>query len=661
MINEIQRLTILRRNHKVMLQIISDAAAMTLCFFVAMVIRLESFQFVYRHNIWPPVGISVLATIYTLWVAGLYRALVRSVSGEILLITSKGVFVFGATLFIANEFLNSGIPRSVPVIGSILSVIVVGGYRFLIRNALRVPVSVRKDPVIIYGAGDAGRELLHSLQHGCDYTALAFVDDDSHLHGLTVGGLPVFPPQVLPELVEAANLKVVLLAMPNLSQSRRLEIFESIESLSLEVKTIPGVSDLIRGKAELSELRDVTAEDLLGRDPISPDETLLKANIAGRAVMVTGAGGSIGSELCRQILKQGPEKLVLFEVSEFALYTIEQELSEKALKAGSSTEIYPVLGSVQNESRLETVIVEFKVDTIYHAAAYKHVPIVEDNAIEGILNNVFGTLAVVKLADKHGVDNFILISTDKAVRPANVMGASKRIAELVCQAFAQKAARTTFSMVRFGNVLGSSGSVIPRFRAQIEAGGPVTVTHPEINRYFMTIPEAAELVIQAGALASGGEVFVLDMGDPVKIVNLAESMIRLHGFTPYFSDESDSVLADADSIPIQFTGLRKGEKLYEELLIGNRPQPTEHPRILSASEVFLDIEDLTCWLIKLRTACESLDLRVVYSILRELPIEYTVEGSQLSHLGGRSGCVESADKGPSLAASNVLELRVTPD
>lgn len=323
------------------------------------------------------------------------------------------------------------------------------------------------------------------------------------------------------------------------------------------------MSDIISGKAKISELRTVSAEDLLGRDPVAPDTELLGRNITGRVVMVSGAGGSIGSELCRQILTQNPSVLVLYDVSEFALYAIEAELSATATRLQHQTKVVPILGSVQHSRRLEAAIKAFKVQTIYHAAAYKHVPLVEENVVEGIRNNVFGTLAITLAAQKLGVENFILISTDKAVRPTNVMGATKRMAELICQAHAREGSSTVFSMVRFGNVLGSSGSVIPRFRAQIESGGPVTVTHKDINRYFMTIPEAAQLVIQAGALGQGGDVFVLDMGEPVKIMDLAFSMVKLHGLTPYLVDHPNQILPDKGDIPICVTGLRKGEKLYE--------------------------------------------------------------------------------------------------
>ncbi|WP_291133857.1 nucleoside-diphosphate sugar epimerase/dehydratase [Erythrobacter sp.] len=619
------------------LQLIADAGLIIFCFLAAMAIRLESLEFIFNLKIWLPVLIASAVTIGTFGITGLYRTLVRFVTGKILISIAEGVLVFAVTLFVGNSLLASGIPRSVPIIAGILVFLAVGGLRFAVRQVFRKPMQVSKRPVVIYGAGEAGLELLNSLFHGRDYTPIAFVDDDRHLQGLTISGFPVYHPQAIPKLVEDTALEVVLLAMPSLTRARRQEIFASLEGMNLEVKTIPGLSDLISGKAEISELRNVTAEDLLGRDPIAPNKDLLERNIRGKVVMVSGAGGSIGSELCRQILGQGPKDIILYEISEFALYSIEQELRETSLQIDSEVRISPVLGSVQNAKRLEAAIKAFKVETIYHAAAYKHVPLVEENVVEGIRNNVFGTLTVARLALENKVGSFILISTDKAVRPTNVMGASKRIAELICQAFAQKSTTTVFSMVRFGNVLGSSGSVIPRFRSQIEAGGPVTVTHPDINRYFMTIPEASQLVIQAGAMAKGGDVFVLDMGEPVRIADLAATMVKLHGLTPYFVDHPHEVAPEEGDIPICFTGLRKGEKLYEELLIGNDPQATEHPRIMSAKEIAMTPEELSPILDSLLEACKTFNLPVILEVLQNLPLDYAPLEDRLSDLVWEAG------------------------
>lgn len=628
----IEFLSTLRRRHKVALQLVIDGATIALCFLVGMAIRLENLDFLANLKIWPPLAISAVTALTIFWKAGLYRTLVRFVTGRILASIAKGVAAFAVTLLITNSLLIAGIPRSVPIISGVFLFLAIGGLRFTVRHVFRQPMLVSKKPVVIYGAGEAGVELLNSLSHGRDYAPIAFIEDDRNLQGMTVGGFPVYPPSAIPQFVEDSALEVVLLAMPNLSHARRREIFVSLESMNLEVKTIPGLSDLISGKAKISELRNVSAEDLLGRDAVAPSKSLLRRNIAAKIVMVTGAGGSIGSELCRQILTQKPKALVLFEISEFALYEIETELREMAVELGTSTKMYPVLGSVQNINRLDATIKAFGIETIYHAAAYKHVPLVEENVVEGVRNNVFGTLAIARLAHENNVCNFILISTDKAVRPTNVMGATKRIAELICQAYAQDGSATNFSMVRFGNVLGSSGSVIPRFRSQIEAGGPVTVTHRDINRFFMTIPEAAQLVIQAGAMARGGDVFVLDMGEPVKIADLAVTMVKLHGLVPYFVDGPDEINADKGDIPICFTGLRKGEKLYEELLIGNNPSPTEHPRVMTATEVAMSAADLMPVLERLLRACKTFDLPEIQAVLLELPLEYAPNENQLSDL-----------------------------
>ena len=622
----------LSRRQKIALQLIADAGMIVFCFLMAMTIRLESLGFLSSFEIWLPVIIATILTIGVFWFFGLYQALVRFVTGKILHAIAKGASLFAIALFATNSVMGSGIPRSVPVMSAILIFLCIGGLRFVVRQAFRKSMQMSRRPVVIYGAGAAGVELLNSLFHGRDYAPIAFVDDERNLHGLTISGFPVYHPNAIPTLVRDSAVEVVLLAMPSLTHAQRRDILAKLEGIGLEVKTIPGVSDIISGRAEISQLRNVTPEDLLGRDPVRPNAKLLERNISNKVVMVSGAGGSIGSELCRQILRESPKSLLLYEISEFSLYAIEQELKELSSSSRSETSIIPILGSVQNAKRLEMVIKAFEVETIYHAAAYKHVPLVEENVVEGIRNNVFGTLTFVKLALKYNVSSFILISTDKAVRPTNVMGASKRIAELICQAFAQENSKTTFSMVRFGNVLGSSGSVIPRFRSQIKAGGPVTVTHPNINRYFMTIPEAAQLVIQAGAMARGGDVFVLDMGKPVRIADLAVTMIKLHGLTPYFVKDTKEIDPRKGDVPICFTGLRKGEKLYEELLIGNDPRPSEHPRVMVASEVAISLDDLNLALANLLSACEAFDLPSIQSILGELPLSYTPNSSDLSDL-----------------------------
>ena len=632
------------RRSKIYLQLAFDSVLIAFSFIAAMALRLESFAFLGRPQLLLTLGLTILVTLVVFRQLGLYRALVRFLTGRVLIAVGKGALVSAIILYAAGLLLNVGLPRSVPIIYAVLVFLSVGGLRFVARHFFRSPDHVLKQPVIIYGAGEAGLQLLNSLFHGREYHPIALVDDDKALQNLTVGGLRVYGPDAIPRLAQQSGAKVVLLAIPSIGRRRRREIVATLEDLHLEIKTIPGISEIISGKAKISELRAVTPEDLLGRDPVAPDPELLGQDVRDKVVMVSGAGGSIGSELCRQLLAQGPKTLILYEMSEFALYAIEGELREMQLVTDADTLIVPVLGSVQHPRRLETTIKAFGVQTIYHAAAYKHVPLVEENVIEGVRNNVFGTWEIASSARKHGVENFILISTDKAVRPTNVMGATKRIAELICQALAQESGSTTYAMVRFGNVLGSSGSVIPRFSAQIEQGGPLTVTHRDITRYFMTIPEASQLVIQAGAMADGGDVFVLDMGEPVKILDLAISMVKLHGLTPYLVDHPDQVFPDKGDIAICITGLRKGEKLYEELLIGNSPSPTQHPRIMTASEVSLPMSRLKPVLDRLFAACEAFDLPAIIAILHELPVEYAPLSDEISDLLWSEALVKQGEK-----------------
>ncbi|HGT9575359.1 TPA: polysaccharide biosynthesis protein, partial [Shigella sonnei] len=431
-----------------------------------------------------------------------------------------------------------------------------------------------------------------------------------------IHGVTVYPSDKLSYLVDRYGIKKILLAMPSVSKSQRQKVITRLEHLPCEVLSIPGMVDLVEGRAQISNLKKVSIDDLLGRDPVAPDAKLMAENITGKAVMVTGAGGSIGSELCRQIVRYKPAKLVLFELSEYALYAIEKELSALCDKEVLNVPVIPLLGSVQRQNRLQMVMKSFGIQTVYHAAAYKHVPLVEHNVVEGVRNNVFGTLYCAESAIESGVETFVLISTDKAVRPTNTMGTTKRLAELVLQALSARQSQTRFCMVRFGNVLGSSGSVVPLFEKQIAQGGPVTLTHRDIIRYFMTIPEASQLVIQAGAMGHGGDVFVLDMGDPVKIYDLAKRMIRLSGLSV-----RDDKNPDGD-IAIEVTGLRPGEKLYEELLIGDSVQGTSHPRIMTANEVMLPWQDLSLLLKELDQACHDFDHERIRSLLLQAPAAF---------------------------------------
>ncbi len=618
----LESLTTLSRPMKRAIQITADSAIIILCLLVAMSLRLESLVFMAEPQVWLALLIALPPSVLAFSQLGLYRSVVRFITVQALPAIAVGVLFSAVTLSAAAQLIGAPIPRSVPGIYAVLLFLGISLVRFVMRGFLRQPGQAKRDAVVIYGAGAAGRQLCNALNDGNEYRPVAFVDDDPALQQTLVSGKPVIAPDQLPGLLERTKIAAILLAIPSASRARRREIVTRLEPLGVELKTLPGMADIVSGAAGYSDIRRVRPEDLLGRDPVPPRADLMGRNITGKVVLVSGAGGSIGSELCRQILRHNPRTLVLMELSEIALYTITTELRGLQERTGRSVRIEPVLCSVQNRSRVSATLRAFGVQTIYHAAAYKHVILVEENTVEGVLNNVIGTRVLAQAATELQVEDFILISTDKAVRPTNVMGASKRMAELVCQALAREGSRTRFSMVRFGNVLGSSGSVIPRFKAQIQHGGPVTVTHKAVTRYFMTIPEAAQLVIQAGAMSQGGDVFVLDMGEPVRILDLAQSMIRLHGLKPYIMDgDTPSEPAQGD-IGIRIVGLGKGEKLYEELLIGNAPKGTEHPRIMTATEHALPRHRLDPLLDRLQRACHACDVAAIQQIFLEAPLAY---------------------------------------
>lgn len=517
-------------------------------------------------------------------------------------------------------FAGAGVPRSIILIQPTLLFLGIAATRLIAKWLLRSTVASSKSVALIYGAGSAGRQLASGLRQGVEIKPVCFVDDDQRLWNGVINGLPVYPPHDIPRLLTSNfGITDVLLAMPAAGIARQKEILKSLSLLPVHVRLLPGLVDLASGAVKIEDIREVEIDDLLGRESVAANEELLHQNITDKAVLVTGAGGSIGSELCRQILRQSPTVLVLFELNEFALYSIERELAE--LNVVHGVKIIPVLGSVLDSNKLTRVCRQFDVKTLFHAAAYKHVPMIEMNPAAGIWNNVFGTLRTVDAAYQSGLETFVLVSTDKAVRPTNVMGCSKRMAELVLQAKTLQQNRlgvqtTKLTMVRFGNVLGSSGSVVPVFREQIKDGGPVTVTHPEIIRYFMTIPEAAQLVIQAGAMGEGGDVMLLDMGEPVKIVDLAKRMIHLSGFS-----HKDEENPDGD-IEIKFTGLRPGEKLYEELLIGDDTLPTSHPQIMRAIEYALSWDELEPLLFELETAINNENSNVIRSLLKKAVPEF---------------------------------------
>jgi FlaA1/EpsC-like NDP-sugar epimerase len=563
-------------------------------------------------------------------VFGLYRAIFRYAGLPALMTVLKAVALYAALYCFAFAVVGvPGVPRTVGVLQPLLLLLGITLSRAFVRYwlggiYLGIVHRERLPRVLIYGAGSAGRQLAAALKTSPELVVVGLLDDDDRLHEQVLNGLKIYDPAAIVALVAKLRVTQVFLAMPSASRARRNQILELVRAAHVQVRTLPGVMDLAQGRVQVSDLKELDIEDLLGRDPVPPSLPMLAKNITGKVVMVTGAGGSIGSELCRQIVKLSPSALLLVELSEFALYTIEQELQGQMATSERLVPLMPLLANVRDEARMDEILRTWQPHTVYHAAAYKHVPLVEHNPAEGVKNNVLGTLNAAMLAAKHGVQDFVLISTDKAVRPTNVMGTSKRLAEMVLQAQAlamsETEGKTCFSMVRFGNVLGSSGSVVPLFRKQIKDGGPITLTDERITRYFMTIPEAAQLVIQAGAMASGGDVFVLDMGEPVKIIDLAKRMVELSGL-----GLKDDANPNGD-IEIQVTGLRPGEKLYEELLIGDNPLPTSHARIMKAHEDFLPWAELQSKLAALGLALDANDVPLIRTLLKGLVPGYQPEG-----------------------------------
>ncbi|WP_064841780.1 MULTISPECIES: polysaccharide biosynthesis protein [unclassified Rhizobium] len=580
---------------------------------------------------WLPVFVSLCMALPIFIVMGMYRAIFRYANLAAFITVLKAIAIYGfAFMTIFTALSVPGVPRTVGILQPFLLLIGIGlsrlGIRYWLGDAYqRILHKNMLAKVLIYGAGKAGRQLAAALTNSAELNVVGYLDDDPRLKGGVMGGLPIYDPSDLPVLVEALGVHNVLLALPSASRQRRNEILEHIRKARVNVRTLPDLTALAQGRIAVSDIRELEIEDLLGREAVAPRQELLDKAMRNKVVMVTGAGGSIGGELCRQILRNAPSSLILLDQNEFALYNIDAELRKLAeLYEHENLQIVPILCSVRDQDRMEHIIQSWRPQTLYHAAAYKHVPLVEHNAVEGIKNNVMGTLVAARAAHKYGVSNFVLISTDKAVRPTNVMGASKRLAEMVLQALAAESTtdrlRTNFSMVRFGNVLGSSGSVVPLFRQQIREGGPVTLTHREITRYFMTISEASQLVIQAGAMGEGGDVFLLDMGEPVRIADLARKMVELSGLT--VRDEN----SPEGDIELSVTGLRPGEKLYEELLIGDNPETTEHPRIMKAREDLLSWPELMKKLNALNAALDRNDMIAARATLAELVSGYSSTG-----------------------------------
>ncbi|WP_313472154.1 polysaccharide biosynthesis protein [Stutzerimonas nitrititolerans] len=644
------RLVSLPRRYKRLIQVATDIVLVWAALWLAFVVRLGDSKSIepFEGHAWL-FGIAPLIAIPFFIRFGMYRAVMRYFGNDALMAIAKAVTLSALLLSLAVYWRTDApklIPRSMVFNYWWLSLVLIGGLRLVMRQYFMgdwfSPDSLMKfkgrdaslPKVAVYGAGAAGNQLVAALRLGRAMRPVAFIDDDPNLFNRTIAGLRVYSPKHIQQMIDETGADEILLAIPSASRGRRREVLETLEPYPLHVRSVPGFMDLASGKVKVEDIQEVDIADLLGRDAVPPQQALFEQCIINKVVMVTGAGGSIGSELCRQILANKPRTLLLFEHSEFNLYSIHIELERTIERASLPVRLVPIMGSIRNSERLLDVMRTWQVETIYHAAAYKHVPMVEHNVAEGVLNNVLGTMNTAQAAVQAGVANFVLISTDKAVRPTNVMGSTKRVAEMILQALSRETApvlfgaddavhhvnKTRFTMVRFGNVLGSSGSVIPRFYQQIRNGGPVTVTHPKITRYFMTIPEAAQLVIQAGSMGQGGDVFVLDMGQPVKIAELAEKLIHLSGLSVR-SEKSPH-----GDIAIEFTGLRPGEKLYEELLIGDNVSATEHPMIMRADEEYFTWDVLKGLLARLLKAVEDDDYPQVRVLLREAVSGYVPEG-----------------------------------
>tara|TARA_B110000238_G_scaffold83617_1_gene91990 strand:+ start:676 stop:2589 length:1914 start_codon:yes stop_codon:yes gene_type:complete len=618
----------LHRYSKRTIAIITDIGLCTLCTWLAFTLRLEEFILFKNFNFYPAF-VSIIIAIPVFWLFGLYRTIFRYTGLSIILNILASTFVYGLFYFLIVGFYGiQGVPRSIGVIQPMLLFFGIIGSRLAIKYILTGNYSFKKSfnkkNVLVYGAGESGRQLVTALENSLEFKVVAFLDDNEQLHRQFILGKTVYSTIKLENLVKTKDISLVFLALPTISRSKRNQIIENLNQYKLTVKTLPSISEIVDGRITISDIKDLNVDDLLNRDEVQPDIKLLNKNINSKTVLVTGAGGSIGSELCRQVIKLKPKNLLLLELNEFALYKIYEELQSynKDLK------IISILVDAKEQTKLETIFETFKVDTVYHAAAYKHVPLVEENICEGVRNNVFSTLAVAKAAVKKKVSNLVLISSDKAVRPTNIMGASKRLSELCMQGIYNhtKDISTNFSIVRFGNVLESSGSVIPKFKKQIKEGGPITLTHEDVTRYFMTVTEAAQLVIQAGAMGKHSEVFVLDMGKSVKIRDLVDKMIKLSGFR--IKDDKN---LNGD-IEVKITGLRPGEKLYEELLIGNNPQKTHHERIQKAQDPFIPFDQLKLDLDDLSTLLNNNKVVEVKKTLERLLPSYKSNSKIVDHI-----------------------------
>lgn len=601
------------------LSVLYDVLAIATALYIAFAIRLgESYHFSLASDVYT-YALTTIISVASFVRLGLYRAVLRYMTYQAIYTVVLGIVISAVALIASSFFTDSFMPRSVPVIYVFAALLLVGFPRLLIRNLVQISDVMQGDKVIIYGAGVSGSQLAAALQLSPDYQPMAFVDDNKKLHNSSVRGLNIHPSEAIPQLMERYQTDKILLALGRTPRAKRHEVVKTLETMPVQIQTVPNMAELLSGRANLNDIKDIEIEDLLGRDPSIPDHKLMAANIRGKTVLVTGAGGSIGSELCQQIALLQPTTLLLLEQNEFNLFRINEQLREFKEHPHTPLTVKTILGSAADEQLVSRVFKNYRIDTVYHAAAYKHVPLLEDNKVEGLRNNVLSTWYTAKAAVENHVDSFVLVSSDKAVRPTNLMGASKRIAELILQAMNTKQQNTRFCMVRFGNVLGSSGSVVPHFKEQIASGGPITVTHPDITRYFMVTSEAVQLVIQAGALGSGGDVFVLDMGEPVKISDLAKEMILLSGLQ--LKDENNP---DGD-VEIHYTGLRSGEKLYEELLVKEECERTRHPRIMRSHEEAMSWGEVNAFIDTVKGLDGSESNREIASMLQASAIDFQTQ------------------------------------
>ncbi|MDC0032311.1 polysaccharide biosynthesis protein [Pelagibacteraceae bacterium] len=617
----INRILLLDRKLKQVIQIFLDMFIVFISFITSMLLRLDSFDFLYDiQSFYILIFITPLTIIYFLYL-GLYQAIIRYLASKVVIKIIIGSLISALIMLGISQLLKFPVPRSVPFIYAIIMVIILSSARFSIQALLLSNNKIENKNVLIYGAGEAGILLLNTLYRTREYRVINFIDDSKDLDGKEIGGIKILNSTKIDDLTNKYNINSILLAIPSLSNFEKKSIISKLEKYGLEIQSVPNIKDIISGKSEIIDLKPVSVLDLLSREQVNPKLELMNKNIKNKNILVTGAGGTIGSEIARQIIDFLPNKLILLDISEFSLFKINNEIKDYVSSQKLTVQVIPVLCSVLSKVRVDDILRIHDVQTLFHAAAYKHVPLLEENIIDGVINNVVGTKTILESSIENKVENFTLISTDKAVRPTNIMGASKRISEMVCQSFAEDN-NTIISIVRFGNVLESSGSVIPFFKDQIEKGGPVTVTHREITRYFMTIQEAAGLVIQSSNLSKGGEVFVLDMGEPVKILDLAKKMINLYGLRYYIYDSKKENSNSDKDIEIKIIGLRKGEKLYEELLVDDDCTRTQHERIFSANESFHQKEKIISIINDIIIASNKNNIEKIKKILVESGISY---------------------------------------